>query len=59
MNGGNVMNIAGNKADTVYPLMGTIKVPDEFVGKGKLQPGVRKVDSKAMKIGRASCRERV
>ena len=51
------MNIAGNKADTVYPLMGTIKVPDEFVGKGKLQPGVRKVDSKAMTAFLESVRE--
>lgn len=42
------MNIVGNKSDTMYPLMGTVKIPDELVGKGKLVPGVRKVDSKPM-----------
>lgn len=51
------MNTVGQKLDTKYPLMGTIKVPPEFVGKGKLQPGVRKVDSKAMSAFLTSVRE--
>ena len=51
------MNTIGQKLDTRYPLMGTIKVPADFVGKGKLQPGVRKVDSKAMSAFLESVRE--
>lgn len=51
------MNIQGNKIDTVYPLMGTIKIPDSFVGKGKLTAGVRKVDSKPMEAWLQSVRD--
>ena len=41
------MDIRNNPKSTVYPLMGTIKLPDSAVGKGKLMEGVRKTDSAA------------
>lgn len=53
------MNIKGKSADTVYPLMGSMKVPDEALGKGKLALGIRKTDSKAFQAFVAGMNERV
>lgn len=53
------MNIKGQPTNTVYPLMGTIRLPQDAVGKGKLSYGIKKTDSAAFNNYLKSLPERI